>query len=330
MVDSKTQQLVKNSHANTLGDGNQPHSQSQHIAQHAGAYQRIDLHSHSTCSDGSNSPTQLLQKAHEANIDIFALTDHDTLSGIAEAKAEAERLGITLINGVEISCQHTLTGGYGKNKEKDKIIHVLGLGFSDFEQMNATLTHIQTSRGNRGRMIVEKLAELTDFEFDELWTAVLAKADGNADAVGRAHIAKVLLEKEIVPTMQKAFDKYLADNKAAYVPIETLTMQETIELIHRCGGKAVLAHPTRYNLSATRVRKLIAEFAELGGDGCELPSNDEPISKRRMIDRTIAQHELLVSIGSDFHGSSMPWRKLGDVPRLAEGQQLVIADMFES
>ncbi|SJM36778.1 error-prone DNA polymerase [Psychrobacter pasteurii] len=294
------------------------------------AYKRIDLHSHSTCSDGSNTPNELLHKAHAANIDIFALTDHDTLAGIPEAKAVADELGITLINGVEISCQHTLTGGYGKNKAKDKVIHVLGLGFSDFEEMNDTLTHIQTSRGNRGRMIVEKMAELTGHDFDEMWQAVLAKADGNADAVGRAHIAKVLLEQEIVPTMQKAFDKYLADNKAAYVPIETLSMEDTISLIHRCGGKAVLAHPTRYNLSATRVRKLIAEFAQFGGDGCELPNNDEPLSTRRMVDRSIAEHGLQVSTGSDFHGTSMPWRKLGDVPSLAEGQRLVIEDLMNA
>ena len=295
---------------------------------HSLCYKRIDLHSHSTCSDGSNTPTQLLQKAHKANIDIFALTDHDTLAGIPEARGVAEELGITLINGVEISCQHTLTGGYGKNKAKDKIIHVLGLGFTDFTEMNETLTHIQVSRGNRGRMIVEKMAELTGHDFDEMWQAVLVKADGNADAVGRAHIAKVLLEQEIVPTMQKAFDKYLADNKAAYVPIETLSMEETINLIHRCGGKAVLAHPTRYNLSATRIRKLIAEFAQFGGDGCELPNNDEPLSTRRMVDRSIAEHGLQVSTGSDFHGSSMPWRKLGDVPSLAEGQTLVLEGLL--
>ncbi|WP_296405453.1 PHP domain-containing protein [Psychrobacter sp.] len=292
------------------------------------AYKRIDLHSHSTCSDGSNSPTELIQKAHNANIDIFALTDHDTLKGIPEAKKMADSLGIQLINGVEISCQHTLTGGYGKNKAKDKVIHVLGLGFTDFDEMNDTLTHIQISRGNRGRMIVEKMAELTGHEFDEMWHAVLDKADGNADAVGRAHIAKVLVEKDIVPTMQKAFDKYLADNKAAYVPIETLSMQDTIRLIQRCGGKAVLAHPTRYNLSATRVRKLIAEFAEFGGDGCELPSSDEPLSTRRMVDRSIALHGLQVATGSDFHGSSMPWRRLGDVPKLAEGQTLVIEQLL--
>ncbi len=285
---------------------------------------KIDLHSHSTCSDGSHTPSELLQKAFAAHIDIFALTDHDTLAGLIDAKQQADTLGITLINGVEISCEHTLTGGYGKNKAKDKIIHVLGLGFDDLDQMNATLGPIQDSRGKRGRLIVEKLATLTGFEVEALWEAVLLQANGNAVAVGRAHIAQVLLQQKIVPTMQKAFDKYLADNKSAYVPIESLSMQATIALIHNCGGKAVLAHPTRYHLSATRVRKLIAEFAEFGGDACELPSRDEPISTRRMVDRQVAEHGLAVSIGSDFHGSSMPWRKLGDVPVLAPEQVLVL------
>ena len=98
-------------------------------------------------------------------------------------------------------------------------------------------------------------------------------------------------------------------------------MQHGIELIHACGGKAVLAHPTRYQLSATRVRKLIEEFAQLGGDACELPATSEPISTRRMVDRSLAEHGLAASIGSDFHGSNMPWRRLGDVPTLNDDQQ---------
>lgn len=291
-------------------------------------YKRVDLHAHSTCSDGSNSPAELLQRAHKANIDVFALTDHDTLAGLPEARKIANELGIQLIDGVEISCQHALSGGYGKNKVQEKVIHVLAFGFNNHELMDETLSQIQLSRATRGYKIVEKLSVLTETPFDDLWQAVLEKADGNAQAVGRAHIAKVLLEKKLVVSMQKAFDKYLADNKAAYVAIDSLSMADTIELIHRCGGRAVLAHPTRYNLSATRVRKLIGEFAELGGDGCELPSDDEPVSKRRMVDRSLAEHKLSASIGSDFHGDSMPWRKLGQVPSLAEGQQLVIADMI--
>ena len=282
---------------------------------------KIDLHCHSTCSDGTYAPTEVVQRAHSAGVEVLALTDHDTLLGIDEARAAATACGMQLINGVEISCEHTLTGGYGKNKSTNKIIHVVGLDFADRAQMHATLQHLQDSRATRGQRITEKLSELLAIDYDELWQDVLTKAGGNPQAVGRAHIGQVLFERGEVKTVQKAFDKYLADHKPAYVAIEALSMARGIELIHACGGKAVLAHPTRYHLSATRVRKLIKEFAELGGDACELPADSEPVSTRRMVDRTIAEHQLATSIGSDFHGSNMPWRRLGDVPTLHEEQR---------
>ncbi len=282
---------------------------------------KYDLHCHSTCSDGTYAPTEVVKRAHAAGINVLALTDHDTLVGIDEAREAANAYDIQLINGVEISCEHTLSGGYGKNKSTNKIIHVLGLDFTDREKMHATLQQLQDSRATRGQRITKKLSELLDIDFDELWQAVLDKAGGNPQAVGRAHIGQVLFERGEVKTVQKAFDKYLADNKPAYVAIKALTMQHGIELIHACGGRAVLAHPTRYQLSATRVRKLIGEFAQLGGDACELPATSEPISTRRMVDRSIAEHNLVTSIGSDFHGSNMPWRCLGDVPILNEDQQ---------
>ncbi|WP_186473772.1 PHP domain-containing protein [Psychrobacter sp. KCTC 72983] len=282
---------------------------------------KYDLHCHSTCSDGTYAPTEVVKRAHAAGINVLALTDHDTLAGIDEAREAANAYDIQLINGVEISCEHTLSGGYGKNKSTNKIIHVLGLDFTDRDKMHATLQQLQDSRATRGQRITEKLSELLVIDFDELWQAVLDKAGGNPQAVGRAHIGQILFERGEVKTVQKAFDKYLADNKPAYVAIEALTMQHGIELIHACGGRAVLAHPTRYQLSATRVRKLIGEFAQLGGDACELPATSEPISTRRMVDRSIAEHNLVTSIGSDFHGSNMPWRRLGDVPILNEDQQ---------
>ena len=282
---------------------------------------KIDLHCHSTCSDGTYAPTEVVQRAHSAGVTVLALTDHDTLLGIDEARQAASACDMQLINGVEISCEHTLAGGYGKNKTTNKIIHVLGLNFTDCAQMHETLQQLQDSRANRGQRIVETLSELLAIDYEDLWHAVLIKAGNNPQAVGRAHIGQVLFERGEVKTVQKAFDKYLADNKPAYVAIEALSMARGIELIQACGGKAVLAHPTRYQLSATRVRKLIAEFAALGGDGCELPSNSEPLSTRKMVDRSIAEHDLAVSIGSDFHGSNMPWRRIGDVPVLSAEQR---------
>lgn len=281
---------------------------------------KIDLHSHSTCSDGTLSPQELVSLAGEMGIQMFALTDHDTVSGVELARERADELGIRLINGVEISCEHELSGGYGKNQHTKKIIHVVALNFHDIAQMSERLSFIQNSRESRGRLMVQKLAEILAQTLGvdaktlqtEIWQAVLTKAGDNPKAVGRAHIAQVMHERGWVRTVQDAFDKYLADNKPAYAPIETLSMAQTIELIKACGGVAVLAHPTRYGLSATRVRKLIADFAMLGGQAVELPNN-EPMSTRAMIDRCVAQHGLMVSVGSDFHGSSMPWRKLGQV-----------------
>nr|WP_317199063.1 PHP domain-containing protein [uncultured Psychrobacter sp.] len=281
---------------------------------------KIDLHCHSTCSDGTFAPAEVVRRAHVAGVDVLALTDHDTLAGIDEARAAANTYDMQLINGVEISCEHSLSGGYGKNKSTNKIIHVVGLDFTDRAQMHATLQQLQDSRATRGLRITEKLSTLLDIEFDELWQEVLAKAGDNPQAVGRAHIGQVLFERGEVKTVQKAFDKYLADNKPAYVALDALSMADGIALIHACGGKAVLAHPTRYQLSATRVRKLIEEFAALGGDACELPADSEPLSTRRMVDRSITEHNLGVSTGSDFHGSNMPWRKLGDIPTLNADQ----------
>lgn len=290
---------------------------------------KIDLHCHSTCSDGTFSPEEVIARAKIVGIEVLALTDHDTLQGIESAKSAAKDAGITLIHGVEISCQHTLGGGYGKNKAANKIIHVVALDFTDTIMMQQTLEGLQNSRATRGYQMTQKLSELLDLEFAPLWDEICAKAGGNPTAVGRAHIGQVLFDRGLVKTVQQSFDKYLADNKPAYVAIEALSLERAIALIHDCGGKAVLAHPTRYQLSATRIRKLIAEFAELGGDACEIPSSSEPVSTRKMVDRCILEHKLAVSVGSDFHGANMPWRRLGDVPKL-NAEQIGVWQHFQS
>lgn len=287
---------------------------------------KIDLHMHSTCSDGTNTPTELIKKVALAGIEMAALTDHDTIKGLDEAKEAAKMVGVELIRGVEISCTHTLSGGYGKHQQIDKIIHVVALNFSDSLKMNEALQSLQDSRHLRGRQMIQKLADLLMDHpdeaaalFENLWQQVLTKVSGNARAVGRAHIGQVLHELGYVPSVQAAFDKYLADNKPAYVPIQTINMADTVALIHECGGLAVLAHPTRYKLSATRIQRLISDFAQCGGDGCELP-NHEPLSCVEMVSRAIAKHELAVSLGSDFHGSNMPWRKLGSTAAMHKNQ----------
>lgn len=279
----------------------------------------IDLHSHTTASDGSYSPDELLAYACDIGIKTLAITDHDTLAGYLTVSHQ-DTFGINLIAGVEVSCHHLLMGGYGKHATITQMVHIVGLNIQQVSTMQAALQGIQQSRASRGQQITNKMATLVGVSADELWQKVLTKADHNSHSVGRAHVAQVLFDLGAVKTTQEAFDKYLADNKPAYVPLQTFSMSEVVALIHRCGGLAVLAHPTRYRLSATRVRRLIADFAKVGGDGCELPADSEPVSTRQMIDRSIAACHLMVSVGSDFHGASMPWRKLGQVPTLKDGQ----------
>lgn len=288
---------------------------------------QIDLHSHSTCSDGTCAPAELVALAYQAQVQMLALTDHDTIMGLEEARKAANLYGMRFINGVEISCHHTLVGGYGKNVATTKIIHVVALNFTDTDTLHQQLQDLQLSRKMRGKQMVEKLTtilvqenKISVEQATAFWQYVVGCAGGNPKAVGRSHIAQVALQMGVAKTTQEVFDKWIADNKPAYVPIQTMNMQQTITLIHRCGGLAVLAHPTRYGLSATRVRRLIQEFALCGGNAVELPNLNEPISTRAMIDRCVSLHELMVSVGSDFHGSTMPWRHLGKVAKPTQGQ----------
>lgn len=279
----------------------------------------IDLHSHTTYSDGTRTPQALIELAYELGIRCLAITDHDTLLGYLSVDQSQLPTDFRLIAGVEISCHHTLFGGFGRHESIIKSIHIVALDVQDTSSLQTWLYDVQKSRAHRGLAIVQKLGQIIpQLAIDEFWQAVVSKA-ASKEAVGRAHIAQTLYEFGLVNSVQSAFDKYLADNKPAYVALHAPTMNEAILMIHRCGGLAVLAHPTCYNLSATRIRRLITDFANASGNGCELPNN-EAVSQRQMIDRQIALHGLQVSVGSDFHGATMPWRKLGQVAQLAPHQ----------
>ncbi len=166
-------------------------------------------------------------------------------------------------------------------------------------------------RAERSKQICDLLEPLIG---QDIYPDVLAKVDQIPDRITRSHIAKTLVEKGIVARPQQAFDKYIKEGKKAYVKFDGLSLEDTIRIIHESGGFAVLAHPTRYDLSATNVRYLIEIFAKFGGDAVELPPAIEPASTRQMVDRMIAEHGLKVSVGSDFHGDYMPWIRLGNIP----------------
>ncbi|MBJ9952323.1 MULTISPECIES: PHP domain-containing protein [Acinetobacter] len=274
--------------------------------------QGIDLHTHSNISDGTLTPALLVEAAIEKGIHTLALTDHDSMDGLIQAEQFAKNQPIQIISGVEISSQWSRPA-----TKKSYGVHIVALNMQNPEPLQQLLTAQKKIRAERAKEICDLLIPLIQ---QDIYADVVAKVDGEPDRITRTHIAKTLVEKGIVQRAQQAFDKYIKEGKKAYVKFDGLGLAETIQVIHESQGFAVLAHPTRYDLSATNIRFLIELFAQHGGDAVELPPAIESASTRQMVDRMIAEHGLKVSVGSDFHGENMPWIKLGNIPRVKEGQ----------
>ncbi|MCK7608167.1 PHP domain-containing protein [Acinetobacter portensis] len=272
----------------------------------------IDLHTHSNISDGTLSPEQLVHAAIEKGIHTLALTDHDTMDGLVLAQQAVENNALKIISGVEISSQWSRP-----STKKSYGVHVVALNMQNPAPLNELLEQQKIIRAERAKQICDLLIPLIG---EDIYLDVIIKVDNIPDRITRTHIAKTLVEKGYVSRPQQAFDKYIKEGKKAYVKFDGLGLQETIDVIHQSGGFAVLAHPTRYDLSATNIRYLIEIFSKFGGDAVELPPAIEPASTRQMVDRMIAEYNLKVSVGSDFHGDNMPWIRLGNIPRLKEGQ----------
>ena len=274
--------------------------------------QGVDLHTHSNISDGTLSPELLVHAALEKGIHTLALTDHDSMDGLILAENIAKNHPIQIISGVEISSQWSRP-----STNKSYGVHIVALNMQNPEPLQRLLEQQKKIRAERSKQICDLLIPLIQMD---IYPDVIAQVDGEADRVTRTHIAKSLVAKGVVSRPQQAFDKYIKEGKKAYVKFDGLVLEETIKVIHESKGYAVLAHPTRYDLSATNVRYLIELFAQHGGDAIELPPAIEPLSTRQMVDRTIEQFNLKVSVGSDFHGDNMPWIKLGSIPKVKEGQ----------
>ncbi|WP_244783276.1 PHP domain-containing protein [Acinetobacter sp. F-1] len=272
----------------------------------------VDLHTHSNISDGTLTPQQLVEAAVEKSVHTLALTDHDTMDGLELAQEAAKNHEIKIISGVEISSQWSRPA-----TKKNYGVHIVALNMQNPEPLQKALNQQQKIRAERSKQICDLLIPLIG---QDIYADVLVKVDNIPDRVTRTHIAKTLVEKGIVTRPQQAFDKYIKEGKKAYVKFDGLSLEDTVQVIHESGGFAVLAHPTKYDLSATNIRYLIEIFAKFGGDAVELPPAVDPSSTRQMVDRMIAEHRLKVSIGSDFHGDHMPWIRLGNVPSLKPGQ----------
>lgn len=246
----------------------------------------VDLHTHSTFSDGTKTPTELVTIATEKGLAGLALTDHDSLAGFPELSSAAGKAGIEVITGVEMSCEHN-----GRD------LHVLGYGVDDKDDgLQGMLIKFREARENRGLGIVEKLREIgLDITKEE----VLAQAAGGA--LGRPHIAKVLLEKKYVSHFGEAFDKYIGESCPAYVEKYKMNPTEAVAHIHDAGGLAFVAHPGYY-IGERVDEDAFNELLDRGFDGIEV---HHPHHGRETVERLLAianARDLLISGGSDYHG----------------------------
>jgi predicted metal-dependent phosphoesterase TrpH len=257
---------------------------------------RIDLHLHTTHSDGSQTPTEVVRLAHEAGVSALAITDHDITTGLPDAIAAGQELGIEIIPGIEISSRH------GESE-----LHVLGyfIKWQD-AQLNERLITLRESRHRRNPKIIELLqAAGIDITYDEV------RAVAGSDSVGRPHIARVLMDKKVVTTAKEAFDRFLAEGKSAYVPRDLPCPEDAIRWIKDAGGLAVLAHPTWVKTVEGTLTDLARQLKEQGLDGVEVHYSTHTPRQTRTYLSLAKQLGLLVTGGSDFHGMTKPDIEVG-------------------
>ncbi len=256
----------------------------------------VDLHIHTTYSDGSLTPAEVVWRAVDLGLAAIAITDHDGVDGNAEAFAQGAQNGLEVITGVEISCDFTPTN-----------VHVVGLFIDPTnEGLAEALADVREYRKRRNPKILAKLAELgMTIDIEE----VAAKAKGKT--IGRPHIAQVMVDKAYVADFQEAFEKYLAHNKPAYVPRRRISAEEGIDLIHGAGGLAFLAHPGVYALPPRILDNVVYKLARVGLDGVEVYYSDHLPTDTAFLKRLVDEYDLLAGGGTDFHGAAKPGVEVG-------------------
>jgi 3',5'-nucleoside bisphosphate phosphatase len=259
---------------------------------------RIDLHTHSLISDGTDTPGELVRKARAVGLDVVGLTDHDTFDGLDEAVAEAERVGIHVVRGMELSCSR-----HGDS------VHVLAYGADPASPgLAAEMARVRDGRLGRLTGVLAKLAELgvpvTEAE-------VMAQV-GESPSVGRPHIADALIKAGHVRDRQEAFDRFLADGGPAHVHRYTIEVDRGIDLVHEAGGLAVIAHPwgrgREHVLPPSLLEALVRDH---GLDGIEVDHQDHDAETRQLLRTLAANLGLLATGSSDYHGAGKLDHDLG-------------------
>ncbi len=264
----------------------------------------IDLHSHSIASDGTLTPTELVQRAHAQGVNVLALTDHDGTGGLEEACQEANKLGLQLVPGVEISISWN-----------GVTFHIVGLNIDpEHASLQAGLSKLRSFREERAKEISRRLAK---HGIEGALEGAQVFAAGQI--IGRTHFARFLVEQGHAKDMRKVFKKFLIHNRPGYVPGKWATLEEALSWIHDSGGQAVIAHPARYSLSATRLRQFMQEFKDAGGEALEVVSGSHSAGDVQGMAQYAKRFELLASCGSDYHGPEQSWIELGKLSALPDG-----------
>lgn len=252
----------------------------------------VDLHSHSTASDGAVAPQQVVEAAKAAGLGAIALTDHDTVNGVEIARVTGERLGVRVVPGCELSAH-----------EGNHEIHLLALHIGRLDRIAPRLAEFQTQRVDRAREMVRRLnARGIGVTFDD----VLRAAGGGA--VGRPHVARALIDGGYVRDPREAFDRYLGFGRPGYVAKPQLLVRDAIEIAHDAGALAIWAHPAREGS-----RSAVARLAELGLDGVEVRHPSHTPEDVQRLAKLVEEFGLVPSGGSDWHGATGGYRTLGNM-----------------
>ena len=265
---------------------------------------RADLHSHSIYSDGTMQPGDVARRAAQQGVQLYALTDHDEVSGLAEAQAAAAESSLPFVPGVEVSVTWGTT-----------TIHVIGLGVDgDDQTLRDRLAHVRSGRTRRAQEIDASLAAAG---ISGAFEGALRHAE-NPRMIGRTHFARFLVEQGVCRDVGQVFKRYLVEGKPGYVPHRWATLAEAVEMIDDAGGVAVIAHPARYRIDELALHALLQEFRAAGGTGLEvITSNHTPDDVRRFT-KLALEFGFEASSGSDFHGpGESPNVELGRVPTLS-------------
>ncbi|MDT8371617.1 MAG: PHP domain-containing protein [Gammaproteobacteria bacterium] len=270
-----------------------------------------DLHTHSTASDGSLTPEALVARAIKQGVDVLALTDHDGTEGIVAAQQAAKQTDLTLIAGVEISVT------WGANT-----IHIVGLNVDVTNaELQQGLTQMRDYRVGRAELIAQRLEKAGI-------SGALEEARKYASDVmlGRVHFARFLVEHGYASDSSDVFKRFLVRNKPGYVPGQWAKLDDAVSWITAAGGQAVIAHPARYKITATKLRRLITEFKQLGGVGFEVVSGRQHPEEVKNLVKLANQFDLLASCGSDFHTPDNTWVELGKLTTLPESVRPIWSD----